>query len=156
MQLQCISSRLSFSHVIDISHIVCLVSPHHPASYFMVSATIQRIIFNDKSMNSHGLTPVLTGPGGLKHALVRSFGGSGYPAEGEYIGRSNRSMTILGSRRDARRSKYVGRCIVRNAAKGDEEAMNMTHYLDMGRSNVPRHSCRVKIMKEKQQSEGHC
>ncbi|GFH59900.1 hypothetical protein CTEN210_16376 [Chaetoceros tenuissimus] len=127
------------------------ISPHHPASYFMLSAAIQRIIFNDKPMNSQGITPILTGPGGLKHAIVRSFGGSGYPMPGTYIGRSNRSMAILGSRRDARQSRYVGRCIIRNAAKGDEAAMNMTHYLDKSsRTSIPRHTCRLKIMKDKQ------
>lgn len=117
----------------------------------MVSATIQRIIFNDKSMNAHGLTPILTGPGALKHAIVRYFGGSGYPTPGTYIGRSNRSMTIKGSRRDARQKRFVGRSAVRNAAKGDEGAMNMTHYLDKSsRTSVPRHTCRVKIMKDTQ------
>ena len=102
-------------------------------------------------MLRHNNIPVLTGPGALKNALITSFGGNGYPVEGEYIGRSNRSMTMLGSRIHARRSKYVGRGAVRNAAKGDEEAMNMTHYLDKSSStSVPRHTCRVQIMKDKQ------
>ena len=115
----------------------------------MVSTAIARIIFNAKPMKRMGMIPYLTGPGTLKSALILSFGGNGYPQAGEYIGKSNRSMTMLGSAKDARQSKYVGRCIVRDANKGDEAAMDMPHYLNkIGKQGRPNYTCRVQIMKD--------
>ena len=133
-------------HLISL---LLLVSPRHPASYFMVSTAIARILFNDKPMKRMGLIPWLTGPGTLKNALILSFGGNGYPQAGEYIGKSNRSMSILGSPKDAKQSKYVGRCKVREANKEDEAAMDMPHYLKArSKQGRPNYTCRVQIMKD--------
>lgn len=115
----------------------------------MVSTAIARILFNDKPMKRMGMIPWLTGPGTLKNALILSFGGNGYPPAGKYIGKSNRSMTILGSTKDAKQSKYVGRCIIRNANIEDEAAMDMPHYLTKrGKQGKPNYTCRVQIMKD--------
>lgn len=115
----------------------------------MVSATIQRIMHMLNDLNALKQTPVITGPGALKNALITSFGGSGYYKKGDYIGKGDRNMTIIGSISDAQFAKYVGRSRLRDGKDEEGSAMEMPHYLK-GSTQDKEHrtySCRVELMR---------
>lgn len=134
-----------------LTFVVFAVSPKHPASYFMVSAAIERILFCLNNLKPLKKTAFITGPGALKSSLITSFVGNGYYFYGaEYIGKADRNMTIIGSFKDAKRGKYVGRSRVRSRKGQDEESvMEMPHYMKASTKDKEqrKYSCRIELMK---------
>jgi len=65
------------------------------------------------------------------------------PKAGNYTGVSNRTLTMVGNRRTAKRGVYCAR-----SATGlkDIGEMNMTHYLGGGNAAKPAHSCKYEMM----------
>lgn len=116
----------------------------------MVSATIQRIYYVLNSLNKLKKTAFITGPGALKASIMTSFGGNGYYTKGgEYIGKADRNMTMIGSFKDAKRAKYVGRSRLRTGKHDDESAMGMPHYMKGATKAKEKrqYSCRVELMR---------
>ena len=125
-------------------------SPHHPVMYFMVHATITRLL--DTSSIKHQYVPFVTGPGATKAAVITAIGGSGYFSKGEYVGVNNRNVTIVGSRREAKKGRYVQRDSVRK--KAELSRMNMTHYDGASKTIQGKsHSCFLEIYKKSKISQ---
>lgn len=121
-----------------------IVSPHHPLAYFMMSATIERIIMMARELDRARQAAEITGPAAVKVAMMATIG-NGYPAEGNYVGTSNRSVTVVGDKRTAKQGKYLIRQSVESFL--DElKKMNMTHYKTRGESNGKAdHSCQREM-----------
>ncbi len=112
--------------------------------YMTVKTAIDRLL--DITSIKTQFVPFVTGPGAVKNGIVRTIGGNGYPTAGEYLGLSNRNVTIIGSGKMARASRYIRRDSIRKA--GQYQKMNMTHY--NGASTAvggKTHSCYAEIYK---------
>jgi len=128
------------------------VSPHHPISYFMLSRAIYGLLCCLKSVQRTALAVSLTGPGACKTGIMNAIGGSGYYNAAVYSGVGNRSVTIVGNKRTARRGVYAWRSNV----TGDLELMNMSHYQNVknpARIKLPNHPCLREVFEKLQKRE---
>ena len=134
-----------------LHEILHLVSPHHPLAYFMMSATMERIITMARELNKQKQAAEITGPAAVKVAMMANVG-NGYPVEGNYTGISNRTVTVVGDKRTAKQHAYIIRQSIKSFS--DElKKMNMTHYKNKGESNgMPNHSCKFEMNKISSQS----
>jgi hypothetical protein len=66
------------------------------------------------------------------------------PPAGNYVGVSNRNVTMVGSPLAAKKGVYCHRSNVYNG--GDLGSMNMTHYLKIGKTREHQYSCRYVIL----------
>jgi mannosyltransferase OCH1-like enzyme len=131
--------------------ILFTASPHHPVMYFMVHAAITRLL--DTPSIKHQYVPFVTGPGATKMAVMTAIGGSGYFSKGEYVGVNNRNVTIVGSRREAQKGRYVHRDSISKKAE-ELSQMNMTQY-EEARDDIQgkSHSCFLEIYKKSKISQ---
>ena len=76
--------------------------------YFALSIAIENLF--DHSLHNRGRTFVVTGPNALKIATIAHTNSTnGYISAGTYIGKSNRSLTIIGSRNHAKYRLFIAR-----------------------------------------------
>jgi len=107
-------------------------SPRHPYSYFMVQIAIQRLL--EVQIVNKSYSGIVTGPGAAKMAMMNFVGGTGYPHEGDHTGVSNRNITVLQSKRAARKVL----------------TMNLPHNVSIptSKGDEIRHSCMLESYKQ--------
>lgn len=113
--------------------------------YHAVQATISRLI--EVHSIAEQYVPFVTGPGALKSGVIATIGGDGYPSRGIYKDvSSNRTVTIVGSRREA--GVYLKRSVIKNK-NTDLGKMGMQHYSkeanQMANQRIKTHSCLSEI-----------
>jgi hypothetical protein len=118
--------------------------------YHAVQHAISRLM--EVQSISEQLVPLITGPGALKCG-VKSTIDNGYPSRGIYKDvNSNRTITIVGSRRDAAAHVYLKRSVVMNK-KTDFVKMGMMHYSKeanwMTQQKIKMHSCLSEIYRKR-------
>ena len=93
--------------------------------YHAVQHTIARLI-ELKSIVGQNV-PFVTGPAAIKCATITTIE-NGYPSRGEYhLKGYNRTITVVGSRRDAKNGVYLQRNFVKGRGAADAK-MGMVHY----------------------------
>merc|ERR1712232_277624 len=115
-------------------------SPHHPIMFLAVYLTMHRVM--DVASVKKQYIPFVTGPGAVKSAFIAFAGGKGYPEAGVYPGlMSNHTVTIIGSKIQARNGVYVSRAPKNLEKKNGFKEMNITHFGQVDRSRTPDKSC---------------
>ena len=127
--LKCLltSTPLPFTHCSSTSNHPSnmIASPRHPVMYHAIQHTIARLM-DVKSIAGQNV-PFVTGPGAIKCAHITTIE-KGYPSRGTYeIYDYNRTITVVGSRRDARNGLYLQRNFVKGRGAADAK-MGMLHY----------------------------
>jgi hypothetical protein len=134
-----------------LSQYFMAASPRHPLLYLAVLNLFQRLLEVDSVAGQY--VPYVTGPGALKSAYIRFMAGGGvvsdgYVVGGTYVGHNNRSVTVVGTKRDG--DRYVHRdAIDRRLKKEGYELMGMTHFSKVGKNDTSNHlSCYLKLYNE--------
>lgn len=116
--------------------------------YFALSIAIERLI--DHSLHNTGRTFVVTGPNALKIATIAQTNSTnGYLSAGTYIGKSNRSVTIIGSRNHAKYRLFIARDHAKDKKNG--HLMKMPHYFgDVKNISkiLSQHTCREELIRK--------
>jgi hypothetical protein len=111
-----------------LSQYFMATSPRHPIMYLSVLQVFHRLF--DVEDIAKQYVPFVTGPGALKNAFIKFMlpeKRDGTVEEGRYVGAANRSITVVGTRRDS--NKYVRRESVFGHQKANAYAqMQMTHF----------------------------